>query len=105
MKVGTMKRIALTAAMVILLAPAAKAALITNGSFEIGTNPPTGEGDTQAIGTSNITGWTIVANDGTTVDNGKNVLWINNGSYGLSTPFGTNFLDLTGTSDSPPMPV
>jgi hypothetical protein len=97
-----MTRFAMTAAMVLLLASAARADLVTNGSFETGTNPPTGDGDTQAIGTSNITGWTVVANDGTTVDNGKNVLWINNGSYGLSTPFGTYFLDLTGTTDSTP---
>jgi Protein of unknown function (DUF642)/PEP-CTERM motif len=101
-EVGLMKFFATTAAMILLLAPAARADLVTNGSFEAGTNPPTGEGDTQAIGTSNITGWTIVNNDGTTVDNGKNVLWINNGSYGLSTPFGNDFLDLTGTTDSTP---
>jgi hypothetical protein len=102
MEGNVMKRFAMATAMILLAASAARADLITNGSFETGTNPPTGEGDTQAIGTSNITGWTVVANDGTTVDDGRNILWINNGSYGLSTPFGTDFLDLTGTSDSVP---
>jgi len=99
-----LKRFLIATATFLALAPAAKADVI-NGSFELGTGAPTAsatQGDTQAIGTSNITGWTVVNNAGTTVDNGLNVLWIYNGGYGLSTPYGNLFLDLTGTTDSTP---
>jgi Protein of unknown function (DUF642)/PEP-CTERM motif len=99
-----LKRFLIATATCLALAPAAKADVI-NGSFEAGAGAPTAsatQGDSQAIGTSNITGWTVVNNAGTTVDNGLNVLWIYNGGYGLSTPYGSRFLDLTGTSDSTP---
>jgi hypothetical protein len=103
-----LKRLLLATVTIFSLAQAASADVI-NGSFESGTGGPTAsstQGDTQAVGTSNIIGWTVVNNAGTTSLSGaggsNNVLWIYNGGYGLSTPFGNEFLDLTGTSDSTP---
>jgi hypothetical protein len=84
-----------------MAAATAHAAVITNGSFE--TNAPTsGNSFTPGIGSTQITGWTVINNDGSTTNNGHNVLWISNGGFGLFTPFGTAFIDLTGTTDATP---
>ncbi|MGH6986434.1 MAG: PEPxxWA-CTERM sorting domain-containing protein [Caulobacteraceae bacterium] len=89
-------------AVVALSAGASRAAdLITNGSFET-NGPAAGSAPTEPIGSTAITGWTAINNDGTTTDNGHNLIWIGNGGYGLDTPFGTDFLDLTGTTDTTP---
>lgn len=80
---------------------ASAADLITNGSFE--TNGPAANNAGQySAGSTQITGWTVINNDGSTTNNGRNVLWIGTGAYGLYTPFGTDFLDLTGTTDQMP---
>jgi hypothetical protein len=84
-----------------MAAATAHATAIINGSFE--TNGPAANSSvTAGIGSTEITGWTVINNDGSTTDNGHNVLWIGNGGFGLFTPFGTSFIDLTGTSDTVP---
>jgi hypothetical protein len=91
-------------AVTVLFAPQAHADLVTNGSFETGTNPPTAGNNTSlSVGSTAITGWTVVDGSGNPSGNtDHNLLWIGNGAFGLSTPFGTDFLDLTGTSDATP---
>jgi Protein of unknown function (DUF642)/PEP-CTERM motif len=84
-----------------MAAATAHAAAITNGSFET-DGPSLNNAFSPGIGSTEITGWTVINNDGSTTDNGRNVLWIGNGGFGLFTPFGTSFIDLTGTSDSTP---
>ncbi len=49
-----------------------------------------------------MTGWTVINNNGTTTNDGFNVGWLGNGSFGVSTPFGTDFIDLTGDTDTAP---
>jgi hypothetical protein len=78
----------------------AKAALINNGSFETATNgsPPSSTGP-QSLpdGSTAIAGWTVFggpSNDG--------LAWLANGNYGITTPYGSNFLDLTGYFDNAP---
>jgi hypothetical protein len=44
----------------------------------------------------------VINNDGSTTDDGHNLIWIGNAAYGLNTPYGTDFLDLTGTTDTSP---
>lgn len=83
-------------------AGSAEAATINNGSFE---TPTTSYGDRYEIGSTGITGWTVVGNDGSAVDTagtGHNVALLTNGAYSLSTPFGAQFVDLTGYSDTAP---
>jgi hypothetical protein len=75
--------------------------LIKNGSFEkaaSGSSPPTGNGESLPDGSEAIAGWTVfggLASDG--------VAWLANGdSYGVSTRYGSDFLDLTGYHDAKP---
>jgi hypothetical protein len=75
--------------------------LIVNGSFEKaakGFSAPTGNGEQLANGSTAIAGWTVfggLAGDG--------VAWLPNGdTYGVSTPYGSDFLDLTGYHDGQP---
>jgi hypothetical protein len=76
------------AAATILFAPAAKADLITNGSFEVGTFVNDGNATmTFTAGTTSMTGWTAV---------GRQLSWIiTPNPWGLSAQDGTFFLDLT----------
>jgi len=48
-----------TAAAAVLLAGSAQAALVANGSFENGTNPPGSGFSTLAAGSTDLAGWTI----------------------------------------------
>ncbi len=87
-------------ALVIWLAGESRAGLIVNGSFETGTNPPSQGSNGVALltGSTAITGWTVIG--GTS---GDGLAWLPNGnSYGVSTPFGNDFLDLTGYHDNAP---
>jgi hypothetical protein len=70
----------------------AAANLISNGSFEPGayTSAALSNGSTA------ILDWTV------TSPGSANVAWLQNGDYGLRTPFGTQFLDLTGYTDAAP---
>ena len=76
------------------------ASLITNGSFETG-GPTAGNSTNPNIG-DNVGGWTVINNNGTTTNNGRNIIWLADGAYGLYTPYGVDFIDLTGTTDSAP---
>ena len=101
-----MRRQALTTALLTctacsMLSATASANLLIDGSFE--SSPPAANNAARlAIGSTAMLGWTVVNNNGSTTDNGNNILWIGNGGYGLSTPFGNDFLDLTGDSDRAP---
>jgi len=82
-------------------ASANAANLVLNGSFELasaGNNTPTGNGEQLVNGSTAMADWTVV--DGPGFDG---VAWLPNGNgYGLSTPFGNDFLDLTGYNDQQP---
>ncbi|THD63455.1 PEPxxWA-CTERM sorting domain-containing protein [Phenylobacterium sp.] len=91
----------LATAVAMAIATSAGASVVTNGGFETNGPPAPGSGD-YSIGSTQITGWTVINNDGSTTDNGHNIIWIGNGAYGLYTPFGNDFLDLTGTTDQTP---
>jgi hypothetical protein len=95
---------AATIAAALLSATAAHADLVTNGSFETGTNVPGTNSDrTLGVGATDMSGWTVVDNSGNpNGSTGNNIIWIGNGGFGLSSPFGNNFVDLTGTTDSVP---
>ncbi len=75
--------------------------LIVNGSFEKaakGFTPPTGNGEQIAAGVSAIAGWTVFGGQ-----SGDGVAWLPNGNgYGVTTPFKSDFLDLTGYHDGQP---
>jgi hypothetical protein len=76
------------------LATGAKADVIVNGNFGTGTFTPDGNGaDTLSVGSTTMTGWTVV---------NSSVSWDQNGAFGLSTPTGDKFLDLTAYNDSAP---
>jgi hypothetical protein len=79
----------------------ARAELITNGSFEAaspGYNAPSGNGEALASGSTAILGWTVFG--GVSYDG---LAWLPNGDgYGVTTPFGNLFLDLTGYYDQAP---
>jgi hypothetical protein len=66
------------------------AQIIQNGSFEQGN--ATGD-PSLAVGSTAIPGWTV-----TTAE----IAFGTNGVYGLATPYGSQFLDLTGYHDSVP---
>jgi hypothetical protein len=95
-----------TALVVGLLALAAggsasAANLILNGSFEkasAGNSLPTGNGESLPSGSTAIADWTVfggLSSDG--------LAWLVNGNgYGVSTPYGSYFLDLTGYHDKTP---
>ena len=77
----------LTAGLLALIfAGNAYANLITNGSFEFGTNPPTGGHIQLTAGNTSITGWSIT---------GGSIDWINT-TWTASD--GTKSLDMNGTS-------
>jgi hypothetical protein len=75
--------------------------LIKNGSFERaakGFSTPTGNGEALADGSKAIAGWTVFGGPA-----GDGVAWLTNGdTYGVSTRFGSDFLDLTGYHDNKP---
>lgn len=75
--------------------PASAQNLLANGSFEQGTFVNSGTGGYPLpVGSTVITGWTV---------SNAELAWLENGnSYGLETPFGSYFLDLTGYHDSLP---
>lgn len=75
--------------------------LILNGSFErasAGNSLPTGNGESLPDGSTAIAHWTVfggLSSDG--------LAWLVNGNgYGVSTPYGSYFLDLTGYHDETP---
>jgi hypothetical protein len=79
----------------------ANANLILHGSFETaspGNSLPTGNGEELPSGSTAIAGWTVfggLSSDG--------LAWLVNGNeYGVSTPYGSYFLDLTGYHDKTP---
>jgi hypothetical protein len=80
-----------------LCATGAFANFLTNGSLEdTGSTFTTGGdgGDNLSVGSTAIPGWTV---------NTAALAWISNtNTFGLSTPFGSFFLDLTGYHDSSP---
>ncbi|HEU5115530.1 MAG TPA: DUF642 domain-containing protein, partial [Isosphaeraceae bacterium] len=66
-----------------------------NGSFENGTYVFDAQGaDSLAPGSTAITGWTTFGGELAVIQN------VN--SFGISTPFGSHFLDLTGYHDASP---
>jgi hypothetical protein len=84
----------------LVLANDSRANFITNGSFELGTNPPAfgTSGSSLGAGSTNLTGWTI---SGGSIFDGLG--WLPNGNpFGPNTPFGNYFLDLTGYLDQKP---
>jgi hypothetical protein len=82
-------------------AECAEANLIDNGSFESaspGSALPTGNGVALPTGSTAMAGWMVFG--GLTTDG---LAWLPNGDiFSVATPFGTNFLDLTGYHDEPP---
>jgi hypothetical protein len=82
-------------------AECAEANLIDNGSFESaspGSALPTGNGVALLTSSTAMAGWTVFG--GLTTDG---LAWLPNGDiYGAATPFGADFLDLTGYHDEPP---
>jgi hypothetical protein len=90
-----------------LLATPGMANLLTNGSFDNMTGfvpsliPAFDGGDALFVGSTAMTGWTVVDNNGLTANTGESIAWLINGSYGLFTPDnGGAFLDLTGYYES-----
>jgi hypothetical protein len=75
--------------------------LISNGSFETASGDsslPTGNGSQLLSGSTAIADWTVFGGPGF-----DGVAWLPNGNgYGVSTPFGNYFLDLTGYNDDQP---
>jgi hypothetical protein len=74
----------------------AQANLLANGSFEntLGTWAANiNGGDSLPTGSTAIPGWTTT--------NGE-LAWLVSGTYGLTTPYGSYFLDLTGYHDASP---
>ena len=90
-------------ALGVMLSLPVSAASIANGGFESGANAPLASNSVNfAIGSTAIDGWIVVNNDGSVTNNGHNVSWDGNGAFGITTPFGTDFLDLTGLTDTKP---
>ena len=74
---------------------AATRADFINGSFESGSYTFNGQGaDSLGVGSTAITGWTTIG--------GELAVIQDTNSFGLATPFGDKFLDLTGYHDSSP---
>lgn len=69
----------------VALAGTASASIITNGSFEQGTNPPTSGFTTLSASSTAITGWTV---------GGQGVDWIHNSYWNASD--GIRSIDLSG---------
>jgi hypothetical protein len=101
-----MRRICTIAAFAVLLATTAMANLLTNGNFGSGTFTPSlipafDGGDALFVGSTAMTGWTVVDSNGLTVNTAQSMAWLPNGSYGISSEGGSNyFLDLTGYYDA-----
>ena len=90
-----LKTLCIAAAIGGLVTTTAKANLLTNGSFELGTFVPDGNNaDSLAVGSTAITGWTTTSAE---------LAWIGfpNG-FGLVPQSGVRSLDLTGYHDSSP---
>ena len=76
-------------------APAHAQNLLQNGSFELGTFANNGTGtDSLPLGSTALPGWTTT--------NAELAWLINGNNYGIATPYGSYFLDLTGYHDSAP---
>lgn len=86
----------------VLSVGSANAQTIIDGSFE-SANVPAGSAPSYAIGSTAIPGWTVINHDGTTqtASNNHDIAVLGNTAFALSTPFGTDFVDLTGYSDTP----
>ncbi|HUK10208.1 MAG TPA: DUF642 domain-containing protein [Stellaceae bacterium] len=93
--------IAIAAALVSTPLWPARANLLTNGSFEIGTfNPPMEDTVSLFSGDTELTGWTVV-NGSTSAP--SNLAWIGpSNPFGLTAEDGSYFLDLTGYADAAP---
>lgn len=91
-----------TALAGVLAAGSARAQTIVDGGFEA-TNVPAGSAPGYAIGSTAIPGWTVINHDSTTqtATNNRDIAVLGNGAFGLSTPFGIDFVDLTGYNDNP----
>jgi hypothetical protein len=90
--------VAATAMGLAALPGTARADLVTNGSFENGSfvDNTGGNTDNLADGSTAITGWTVVAPSNT-------LAWVGDPNpYGITTPYGTYSLDLTGYHDGAP---
>jgi hypothetical protein len=87
--------------LILLVAPSqARAESIINGSFEMGSPQPSGSGISLPSGSTTITGWTVIGGPQVLQDG---LAWLSNGNpFLVSTPFGNNFLDLTGYRDTAP---
>jgi hypothetical protein len=73
--------------------------LVLNGGFEdpaAGSTAPSGGGSYTTFNA--IADWTVTGGP----SGGGGVIWLSNGAYGITTPFGNNFVDLTGTEDRQP---
>ena len=83
-----MKRAALIVAALATAGAWADTNLVVNGSFELGNFSPWGyDSATELVGTSDISGWTVINNS---------AAWIGGGNpWGLAAPDGSKFLDLT----------
>lgn len=87
------------ATILAVLAPALGSAIsradFTNGSFENGSYSFNGQGiESLPVGSTAITGWTTFGAELAVLENSN--------TNGLTTPFGTIFLDLTGIHDTAP---
>jgi hypothetical protein len=93
-----MRRVAFTTLSLIAVGLAISSpahADLVNGSFEDGTYTFGGDGgDSLPAGSAAITGWTTFAAELAVIENTN--------TFGLSTPYGNIFLDLTGYHDSAP---
>lgn len=82
----------------LVIAGSAHANLLTNGSFENGQYVDNNGGagaDRLEVGSTAITGWTVIG--------GSNIAWTNTpNSYRISANDGIKFLDLTGYQDNAP---
>jgi len=92
----TSVRIAVTVASVSLLYGATKSrADVINGSFESGSYSFAANGaQSLPVGSTVISGWTTIGAELAAVQNSN--------SFGVNTPFGNVFLDLTGFHDASP---
>lgn len=98
MKIGRGTPAGLALAGALAFGGAAQAQTITNGSFE---GSPAGNNQAVDVGDStSIAGWTVINSSGSTTGGGKVVAYLVSGDYGIYTPFGNDFLDLTGYSGS-----
>ncbi len=75
-----------------LAAVPAHAQILQNGSFEQGTFN-SGGAQSLAVGSTAISNWTVT---------NAEIALLTNGNYGLATPYGSYFLDLTGYHDAAP---